>query len=297
MADGRPGPLWTPCPGKTRLARWGHAVVPKACAQVGPAWPNGAPPSAVHVTMASSMASLSAPVCRAASGAVGKSNARPAPAAASLRPLIAPLRARGVSLSAPTARRGAVLRLSRPRDVAITPRASTTTAAEATAPSANGAPASSLTVGIPKETAQLERRVAATPESVAKLVKAGFTVVCERGLGEGSELSDDSYAAAGAKLVSRAEAFNADIVTKIRPFTGEEVGLLKRGATAVSLLAPAQNGALAAQLAAAGVTALGLDCVPRTLSRAQVCGAARGPPQRKLRRCHRSVRKTLTGAR
>jgi hypothetical protein len=143
-----------------------------------------------------------------------------------------------------------------------------------------GTPASALTVGVPKETAPLERRCAATPESVAKLVKAGFTVLCERTLGAGSELSDDAYAAAGARLVSRAEAFNADIVTKIRPFTADEIGQLKRGATCVSLLAPAQNGALMSALAAAGVTALGLDCVPRTLSRAQVRGAPCSSPWR-----------------
>ncbi len=69
--------------------------------------------------------------------------------------------------------------------------------------------------------------------------------------------------------MSRAEALSADVVTKIRPFTPEEIGSLKRGATTVSLLAPVQNKAVADALAAQGVTALGLDCVPRTLSRAQ----------------------------
>ena len=219
------------------------------------------------------MAALGAPACRAAAVSSGASSSRrPSAAAASLRPLQPqPLRARSLALCGPAVRRGAVLRASRPRDVAFAPRASATTA-EAATPAA-GTPASSLTVGIPKETAPLERRCAATPDSVAKLVKAGFKVLVERTLGEGSELSDDAYAAAGARLVSRAEAFNADIVTKIRPFTPEEVGQLKRGATCVSLLAPAQNGALMSALAAAGVTALGLDCVPRTLSRAQVRGA------------------------
>lgn len=247
--------------------------------------------------MASSMAALSAPICRAAPCAGGASQRSVAPPAASLRPLLAPLRARGVGLAAPAARRGAVLRLSRPRDVALPARASATTADAVAASS--GAPASSLTIGIPKETAPLECRVAATPESVAKLVKAGFTVQVERTAGQGSVISDDAYAAAGAKMVSRAEAFNADIVAKIRPFTAEEVGLLKRGATTVSLLQPAQNGALASQLAAAGVTALGLDCVPRTLSRAQARGIRPRAREAAQRRRHpgRSLRKPLTGAR
>jgi NAD(P) transhydrogenase len=246
--------------------------------------------------MASSMAALSAPICRAAPCAGGVSQRSAAPPAASLRPLLAPLRARGVGLSAPAARRGAVLRLSRPRDVALPARASATTA---DAVAVSGVPASSLTVGIPKETAPLECRVAATPDSVAKLIKAGFTVLCERTCGSGSQISDDAYAAAGAKMVSRAEAFNADIVSKIRPFTAEEVGLLKRGATTVSLLQPAQNGALASQLAAAGVTALGLDCVPRTLSRAQARGIAACAREaaQPWRHPGRSLRKPLTGAR
>jgi len=222
------------------------------------------------------MAALGAPACRAAAVASGaSSHGRPAAAAASLRPLQPqPLRARALALCGPAARRSAVLRASRPRDVAFMPARASATTADLASPAA-GAPASSLTVGVPKETAPLERRCAATPDSVAKLVKAGFTVLVERTLGEGSELSDDAYAAAGARLVSRAEALNADIVTKIRPFTADEIGQLKRGATCVSLLAPAQNGALMSALAAAGVTALGLDCVPRTLSRAQVRG---GPP-------------------
>jgi hypothetical protein len=130
-------------------------------------------------------------------------------------------------------------------------------------------PISTLTVGIPKETLPSERRAAATPDSVARLCKAGYTVIVERGLGLGAEISDAAYEAAGARVGSRAEALGASIVTKVRPFTAEEVGALRAGATVVSLLAPAQNKELAAQLAAAGVTALGLDCVPRTLSRAQ----------------------------
>jgi len=69
--------------------------------------------------------------------------------------------------------------------------------------------------------------------------------------------------------VSRAEALAANVVAKIRPFTAEEVAQLKEGCVTISLLQPAVNKDLVAKLAAARVTALGLDCIPRTLSRAQ----------------------------
>lgn len=69
--------------------------------------------------------------------------------------------------------------------------------------------------------------------------------------------------------MSRAEALGCDVVTKVRPFSAEEVKALKQGCVTVSLVNPSQNKALVEQLAAAGVTALGLDCIPRMLSRAQ----------------------------
>ena len=77
-----------------------------------------------------------------------------------------------------------------------------------------GIPYSELSVGVPKETAERERRVSQTPETVTKLVKEGFTVLVERGAGVQADFSDSAYAAAGAKLVSRDEAFKASLVTK-----------------------------------------------------------------------------------
>lgn len=225
------------------------------------------------------------------------SYAPPTPPSAALRPR---------ALPAALFQRRVAVRLSRGRTLL---RASAVAASPAPAPA--GTPYSSLSVGVPRETHPGEKRAAATPDSVARLVKAGFSVLVEQGLGEGAEHSDDAYLAAGtllaaaalacgpangtrapcvariallyvlfltprpagalpgARLVSRAEALGADVVTKVRPFTAEEVGSLKRGAVTVSLVAPAQNKALVAQLAGAGVTALGLDCIPRTLSRAQ----------------------------
>jgi hypothetical protein len=196
-----------------------------------------------------------APPC-AASGAAARA-ALPLRAAGALRPL---LPGRGVALRASPPRRRAASACAAPLAVVLKSSSGATVV---------GVPISSLTVGVPKETLPSERRAAATPDSVARLVKAGFTVLVESSLGVGAEIGDAAYAAAGALVVSRAEALSADVVTKIRPFTPEEIGSLKRGATTVSLLAPAQNKAVADALAAQGVTALGLDCVPRTLSRAQ----------------------------
>jgi len=145
-------------------------------------------------------------------------------------------------------------------------------ASVAVAPSqsaAAGRAYSTLTVGVPKESGDSERRVSGTPESVRRLISAGFSVVVEAGLGVGSELSDAAYVAAGARIGSRAEVFGADVVTHVRPFTLDEVRSLKAGAVSISLVAPAQNKELVAALAAQGVTSLGLDCIPRMLSRAQ----------------------------
>jgi NAD(P) transhydrogenase len=81
-----------------------------------------------------------------------------------------------------------------------------------------GTPYANLTIGIPKETFPLERRVAATPESVARLVKPGFSVVLETDAGLASNYANADYEAAGATMVPNVwEA--ADIVIKVRVFT------------------------------------------------------------------------------
>ena len=77
-----------------------------------------------------------------------------------------------------------------------------------------GIPYSQLTVGIPKEDVPLERRVAATPESVARLVKPGFTVLIQDGAGDASHFSNAAYEAAGAKIVTDVWK-DSDIVLKV----------------------------------------------------------------------------------
>jgi NAD(P) transhydrogenase subunit alpha len=110
--------------------------------------------------------------------------------------------------------------------------------------------------------------VAASPKSVAQLVKLGYAVAVERGAGAQASFPDELYVEAGARVVSRAEAWGADVVVKIEPPSDSEIALLSRGAVLVSLLAAPRSPELLEKLAQAGVTALGMDSVPR-ISRAQ----------------------------
>ena len=125
-----------------------------------------------------------------------------------------------------------------------------------------------MRIGIPKESATGERRVAGTPQTVAKLIKLGFTVLVERGAGALANFPDAAYARVGAETVDGDVAWAADLVLKLRPPTPAEVARLTEGAHLMSFLWPAQNAALLETLAARKITALAMDCVPR-ISRAQ----------------------------
>lgn len=99
-----------------------------------------------------------------------------------------------------------------------------------------------LTVGIVAETAPGEKRVALAPESVAKLVKNGLSVVVESGAGEAAEFADSAYESAGATIVDGSVAWGADIVCKIRPPTiGTETGRLSKDQILFSNVYPRQN--------------------------------------------------------
>jgi len=128
-----------------------------------------------------------------------------------------------------------------------------------------------MRIGVPKERAEGEKRVATVPDVVAKLIKLGFTVAVESGAGDASNFDDDSYRAAGAEvLASAAEIWGGcDIVFKVRPPTAEEVALLREGGTLIGFVWPAQNPQLMEQLAARKATVLAIDSLPRQLSRAQ----------------------------
>jgi NAD(P) transhydrogenase subunit alpha len=125
-----------------------------------------------------------------------------------------------------------------------------------------------MLIGVPKESSPGERRVAASPRSVAQLVKLGFGVAVESGAGEEASFPDELYREAGAEVVSRDAAWAADIVTKIEPPTDAEVALLREGAVLVGLIAAPRSPELLDKLAKAGVTVLAMDSVPR-ISRAQ----------------------------
>jgi NAD(P) transhydrogenase subunit alpha len=125
-----------------------------------------------------------------------------------------------------------------------------------------------MKLGIVQETRPEERRVAASPNVVGRWTKAGWQVVVEKGAGIAADYPDPQYEAAGATIVDRVAAWQADIVLKIRPPTDAEVGQLREGGTLISFLYPAQSEALLQQLAARKVTALAMDQVPR-ISRAQ----------------------------
>mmetsp|Transcript_942 Transcript_942/g.1942 ORF Transcript_942/g.1942 Transcript_942/m.1942 type:complete len:1072 (+) Transcript_942:398-3613(+) len=140
-------------------------------------------------------------------------------------------------------------------------------------PAPKGIPYSKLTVGVPKERFPMEKRVAATPESVSKLVKPGFNVLIEKGAGTLSHFSDADYENAGAKIVEAEEVWGkSDIVMKLRPPTMEEVTKLEDRAI-ISFLYPAQNKELVQQLQDQKSTAFAMDCIPRTLSRGQTYDA------------------------
>src|SRR5918998_1961382 len=132
-----------------------------------------------------------------------------------------------------------------------------------------GQTASSLTVGVPRETAPGERRVAMTPDTVKRLTASGVVVKVESGAGLASGHSDESYVAAGASIVAdAAEAFNAQVVIKVQKPDANEAALLRPGTTIIALLQPMSNLDLVGELAARDITAFSMDAIPRT-TRAQ----------------------------
>jgi NAD(P) transhydrogenase subunit alpha len=130
-----------------------------------------------------------------------------------------------------------------------------------------------MKVAVIKEAAPGERRVALVPEAVAKLRAAGVEVLVESGAGDGAWFADGAYAEAGASIVSGAEAAEADAILMVGRPDEQAISRLRPGQAVLGMLAPLADPALAARLAAAGVTAISLDLIPRTLSRAQTMDA------------------------
>jgi len=126
-------------------------------------------------------------------------------------------------------------------------------------------------IAVTKERRAGETRVAATPETVKKLIAAGWSVVVEAGAGMGASVPDADYASAGAEVAKTAKAAlaKADILMKVRGPEAEEIAALKSGAVVIATLNPYTERATLDALAAQGATTFAMEFVPR-ITRAQV---------------------------
>jgi NAD(P) transhydrogenase subunit alpha len=127
-----------------------------------------------------------------------------------------------------------------------------------------------LTVGVIKETAPREHRVALDPDGVARLIAAGCDVLVEAGAGAASWFPDPAYSDAGARIVPTADIFSsAAVVLSVRPPSPASLELMRDGQIVIGLLGLLSDHDLAEELGKRRVTAVSLEGLPRTLSRAQ----------------------------
>jgi NAD(P) transhydrogenase subunit alpha len=124
-----------------------------------------------------------------------------------------------------------------------------------------------MRVGVPKERAAGERRVALVPELAGRLVTSGFEVLVERGAGEAASFPDAAYEEAGARIVDDVYG-EADAVAKVQSPSEDEVARLREGQVLVGFLQPLTDPEGIARLAARGVTAFAMESIPR-ITRAQ----------------------------
>jgi H+-translocating NAD(P) transhydrogenase subunit alpha len=124
-----------------------------------------------------------------------------------------------------------------------------------------------MQIGIPAETVIDEHRVAATPETVKKLISAGHSVVIERGAGVKAAYIDSAYEHVGASIKDDAYT-GSQLILKVRAPKAEEIQKLEANTTIVAMFDPYRNPELD-QFAAQNVSAFALELLPRTLSRAQ----------------------------
>ncbi|MBC7135358.1 MAG: NAD(P)(+) transhydrogenase (Re/Si-specific) subunit alpha, partial [Oceanibaculum nanhaiense] len=132
-----------------------------------------------------------------------------------------------------------------------------------------------MIVAIPKERRPGETRVAASPDTVKKLIDLGLDVVVEKGAGQAAAMTDEAYKAAGATIAkdTKSALEKADIVLKVQRPTGsddktDEVALLKEGAVLLCILNAYNDRPLLDQLAARKIATFGMEFVPR-ITRAQ----------------------------
>src|SRR5689334_25243328 len=123
-----------------------------------------------------------------------------------------------------------------------------------------------MRIGVPRETAPGERRVALVPEVVGKLVPDGFEVVVQRGAGEAASFPDAAYEEAGAQVAD--DWADADAVVKVQKPSEDEVGRMRDGQVLIGFLQPLTDAEGIERLAARGVTAFAMESIPR-ITRAQ----------------------------
>lgn len=127
-----------------------------------------------------------------------------------------------------------------------------------------------MKVAVVKENAPGERRVALVPETVPRLKQAGLDVLVEAGAGDGAWFPDSTYSEAGATIVKASDLYaTADVILTVTRPDQAQAGKLHDGQAVFGMLAPLIDPRLAAELAGKNVTAVSLDGLPRTLSRAQ----------------------------
>ena len=127
-----------------------------------------------------------------------------------------------------------------------------------------------MKVGVPRETATGERRVALVPESVKRLTGSGFEIELERGAGEAASFLDPAYEEAGATLV--ADPYSADAIAKVQTPSAEEVERFRDGQVLIGFLQPLMDREGIDRLADRGVVAFAMESIPR-ITRAQAMDA------------------------
>ncbi|PJE80607.1 NAD(P) transhydrogenase subunit alpha [invertebrate metagenome] len=125
-----------------------------------------------------------------------------------------------------------------------------------------------MRIGVPGEILKNEQRVAATPDTITRLIKLGFEVTVERGAGAHADFHDVAYEQAGALIGDRESVFQSDLVMKVNAPDDDEIALMKEGASLISFIWPAQNAELLEKLKNHRINVMSMDCVPR-ISRAQ----------------------------
>jgi H+-translocating NAD(P) transhydrogenase subunit alpha len=126
-------------------------------------------------------------------------------------------------------------------------------------------------IGIPKETAAGERRVALVPDAAGRLVADGFEVLVERGAGAAAYFQDDAFAEAGARLVENVYD-EAEVIVKVQKPSAEEVARLREGTVLIGFLQPLTDEETTRRLAERRVTAFAMESIPR-ITRAQAMDA------------------------